>query len=85
MTRREISDRTRIAYQDDYEGWVIEVAIGYAAETDDWMTHVYVTAPAGSKEKIAILKPRRPTSKDAVEHGFESAFAHVDQVADWRS
>ncbi|WP_217072359.1 hypothetical protein [Burkholderia cenocepacia] len=82
MARRDISDKSRTAFQDDHRGWLIEVAAGYSIETDDWLVHAYVTRPGGEKEKIAVYEPHRHTFDEAVEHGFDSAVAYVDHFAD---
>ncbi|VWB70967.1 hypothetical protein [Burkholderia lata] len=85
MARLNISDLARTAYQDEHQGWLIEVAVGYVVETDEWLAHAYVTAPGGSKEKVAIHEPTRPTSGDAVEYGFKTAIDYIDQMVDWRA
>lgn len=82
MARKDISAAGRVAFLDEHKNWAIEVATGYDVVNDQWPVHVYVTPPAGVREKLAVYEPVRSNMDDALAHGYAAALAHVDHNAE---
>lgn len=82
MDAKDISEGCRIAFLYEHKKWAIEVATGYDVTSDRWPVHVYVTPPAGSREKIQVHVPVRDSQAEALTHGYETGKWYVEHFTD---